>query len=175
MEKITFEDYPNTTTPINSTNLNNLQDNVETEINTLTEKNIITIKTTDNISQNVSTTWADYQISLNSTLSSVGSKLTLSNGGIKIGSGVHHVKVAGCVFEKGISSTLIAGIVKNSTRVCYGYESTTSSGQFVTLSFSPMVLDVQENDIFKLFVGSSVTGTITVSNVSTNLTIEVID
>lgn len=31
MEKITFEDYPSTNTPINSTNLNTLQDNVEAE------------------------------------------------------------------------------------------------------------------------------------------------
>lgn len=33
MEKINFQDYPNTTTPINTTNLNQLQTNVENGIN----------------------------------------------------------------------------------------------------------------------------------------------
>lgn len=33
MKKITFEDLPSTNTPINSTNLNKLQDNVENAIN----------------------------------------------------------------------------------------------------------------------------------------------
>ena len=33
MEKINFQDYPSTDTPINSTNLNTLQNNVENEIN----------------------------------------------------------------------------------------------------------------------------------------------
>lgn len=33
MDKINFQDYPSTDTPINSTNLNTLQNNVESEIN----------------------------------------------------------------------------------------------------------------------------------------------
>lgn len=37
MEKINFQNYPNTTTPINSTNLNQIQTNIENEINTLIE------------------------------------------------------------------------------------------------------------------------------------------
>ena len=41
MEKINFQDYPNTTTPVNATNLNQLQTNVENEINTL-KINIVT-------------------------------------------------------------------------------------------------------------------------------------
>lgn len=35
MEKINFQDYPSTDTPINSTNLNTLQNNVETELEKL--------------------------------------------------------------------------------------------------------------------------------------------
>lgn len=35
MQKINFQDYPNTTTPINATNLNQLQTNVENSINNL--------------------------------------------------------------------------------------------------------------------------------------------
>ncbi len=37
MEKITFENLPNTTTPINATNLNQLQTNVENAINGVVE------------------------------------------------------------------------------------------------------------------------------------------
>lgn len=38
MEKINFNDLPNTDTPINSSNLNQLQTNVENEINVLNNK-----------------------------------------------------------------------------------------------------------------------------------------
>lgn len=38
MEKIIFEDLPSTNTPINSTNLNQLQDNIENNINSLSLK-----------------------------------------------------------------------------------------------------------------------------------------
>lgn len=42
MEKINFQDYPSTDTPVNSTNLNDLQDNIEADIGTLSELETIT-------------------------------------------------------------------------------------------------------------------------------------
>lgn len=49
MEKITFENLPSTTSPINATNLNQLQDNIEDEFNKLYEwENVpFTLKTTE--------------------------------------------------------------------------------------------------------------------------------
>lgn len=38
MEKVIFEDLPSTNTPINASNLNLVQDNVENEINGITDK-----------------------------------------------------------------------------------------------------------------------------------------
>lgn len=38
MEKINFQDYPNTTTPVNATNLNAIQNNAETSINAVDTK-----------------------------------------------------------------------------------------------------------------------------------------
>lgn len=37
MEKIDFKDYPNTDTPINAENLNEMQDNIENDINAIIE------------------------------------------------------------------------------------------------------------------------------------------
>lgn len=34
MDKINFQNLPNTTTPVNATNLNQLQDNIENTLNT---------------------------------------------------------------------------------------------------------------------------------------------
>ena len=44
MQKINFQDYPNTTTPVNATNLNAIQSNAETSINEVDTK--ITTATT---------------------------------------------------------------------------------------------------------------------------------
>lgn len=44
MDKITFKDYPNTTTPINSTNLNQIQTNIENAIS----ENTTSISTINN-------------------------------------------------------------------------------------------------------------------------------
>ena len=53
MEKLDFKDYPNLTTPINSSNLNKLQENVESAINS-SNTNISNIETNiDDIETNV--------------------------------------------------------------------------------------------------------------------------
>lgn len=59
MEKIEFKDYPNVTTPIDASNLNKLQENVESEINT-SNNNIVTVQESiDNIEINIDNIEAD--------------------------------------------------------------------------------------------------------------------
>lgn len=75
MEKINFQDYPSTDTPINSTNLNGLQDNVEADIGDLT---------------NLATTSRSNLVSAINNLASgeiVGSVLQASAGYIKYSNG----------------------------------------------------------------------------------------
>lgn len=62
---------------------------VQSKIN---DKNIITAGITNNVT--ISTAGAN-NISLNQTIASVGSKLTISNGKIVIGAGVNHVLISG--------------------------------------------------------------------------------
>lgn len=52
MEKIDFENLPSTNTPINANNLNDMQDNIETAINTILPVGIIMPYGSDTIPQN---------------------------------------------------------------------------------------------------------------------------
>lgn len=56
MEKINFSNLPDTTTPINATNLNTMQDNIEAEIGTKISKSAIkTISTSDDFNNLIET------------------------------------------------------------------------------------------------------------------------
>lgn len=144
-------------------------------INEAVEKNVITAMLNQSSSIQVATTWGINKITLEDEYTNIGEKLTLSQGSIKIGNGVHHVKVSANVFIQGISGDLIGGIMKNSDRVSIGYSRTNSTGQFITITFAPIVLEVLEDDEITLNVGASTTGTLTVSAGGTYLTVEVID
>lgn len=96
MEKIIFEDLPSTNTPINSTNLNKMQDNFEIAL----KRNIMTLCLSDDYTA-TNSDWGVVQLQL---YNSTGNKLSFSNGGIKIGSGVSKIKVSTDFYLMGVSS-----------------------------------------------------------------------
>lgn len=61
MQKITFQDYPNTTTPLNASNMNDLQDNVENAISSseTTLKGLINDKIKYSTTETEIGTWID--------------------------------------------------------------------------------------------------------------------
>ena len=79
-------------------------------------------------------------------------RLTLSNHGIKIGSGVKQVMITGHAFGFGISTSsnpyLWVSIDKNSQIEAYGISA--QSQGFAGTSIPPKIIDVQENDIIYL-------------------------
>ena len=66
MEKINFEDLPSTDTPINSTNLNLLQTNVENSINDIIEDKSLTENGYQKIGDLI-IQWGNYQIDVTAT------------------------------------------------------------------------------------------------------------
>ena len=92
MKKIIFEDLPNTNTPINATNLNKLQENIEEEINKTNELNYISCGS-DGTEPYTAYGWED--IPTTTEALKIGEKLTLENGVVKIGTGISYVKVSG--------------------------------------------------------------------------------
>ena len=171
MKKINFENKPSTNSPINATNLDLLQDNVEddigllsnlntidksslvntiNEINTkIQEKNIITASLSDNYTTQ-STAAETLEIS---QMAKIGDKLSItSDGGILIGEGINNVLISGQV--------IFSSPVNNSRLACFIYKNSTASAQNVvrangTLSFqgvsvSPFLLSVVQGDIIYL-------------------------
>ena len=96
------------------------------------------------------------------TIHSSSNKLTLSNGGIRIGSGISKVVVSANVFFQWTSADqnyLYMAIRKNATNVSLSIEAQPFNYAFATLSFAPVYVEVQEGDIFYIVSQEGKTGT----------------
>lgn len=181
MRKISWEDYPSTATPINADNLNAMQDNIETEIEGKTQKDIITIYLDNTITNPIVETYTKIPLTLKT---SVGNKLTVSNNGILIGSGVNHVKVSGKV-ELDVGNITMSRFIRiakgnnivddnNSISWCAN-DCRANTSTFLTLP--EVIAPVNSGDIINLFYyvksGDKIAGHSTM--LRTYLTVEVVD
>ena len=170
MKKIEFQDYPSTETPLNAENLNQMQDNMEEAIN---EKNylVATANGAINLSGNT-------DIPLSAT-NVVGTKLTLENGKVKIGTGVSKVRISGSIFmditQQG-SGYLWGRIAKNGSNVQGSIHPLVTGMGFVSASIPSKIIDVDENDLLHLNVDATgATGTVRNTEENTWLCVEVIE
>lgn len=125
------------------------------------------------------TVTANYYITLNSIGINTG-EFTLENGGIKIPSGINHIRISGSVFlnyfpggtnylwakiyrVRGTTSNQVIGSINNSTST------------FISASVPEVIIDVQEGDIIKLMADSPSGGTIRSNAINTWLMVEKID
>lgn len=168
--KTNWQDLPNTTTPINATNLNKM----EQGIYDAHEKNIITASITSNVT--ISTAGQN-NINLNKVISSVGSKLTLSNGKIVIGAGVNHVKISG----KGQMNITTGNgdgknfyVDKNTTEIIGSLNTIIRQYALnVSRGFGDYLISVSQGDTISYRVYAGVGDT--VNNYGNYITVEVVD
>lgn len=171
MEKITFENLPSTKTPINATNLNQLQTNIENAY----EKHIVSaLGTQQTIEANVET-----KISL-SNPAVIGNKLSLVNNGIVIGSGVSWVRVSANVGGQNSSANsgkIYACIKRNDEAQFEKYSDTnTAQYEYQSFEFAPFILSVNEGDVIAMYVTSPVKWVVNSSyDKMTSLMVEVIE
>ncbi len=144
----------------------------------LKEKNIMTLSLSGNssftISNNVPT-----KITLNSSIS-VGSKLSVQSGGIKIGSGVskilvsHSVRYAWDFGDVGI----VSWVTKNGSAIPNSYGSNTNGlARFRCTNQPPILVSVSENDLLELYFCPD-GGNITSKSIGYNgtfITVEVVE
>lgn len=136
-------------TPLSSYNLNKMQENILKE----QQKNIITAGL--NANQVISSTNAE-KITLDKKTQK-GDNLSLSNGGIKIGKGITHIKVSAEVFyTDGVNSgdNLILYINKNQDRAVNVQQKVMG---VTTLIAGVKLLEVQEGDIIYLYTRNNAT------------------
>lgn len=150
--------------------------NETSEIETKTEKNIITAKGS---SGEIATTSSEEKLTM-STSVSVGDKLTLTNdGGIKIGAGITKVAISGSTtYTSSTASQHALLIYKNSkidanklARVLFNCN--TGIGIQPTINIPYQIVPVNENDILYLYASSSANKN--VSGAMSYMTVEVID
>lgn len=166
MALIEFQDLPSTQTPINSTNLNNNFN----ELDTKTNPQIITAELTSNFTKTI----ADYEKLTLASAGSAGTKLTISNGGIKIGSGVSKIKVSAKASFNSVASSGLKWltIFNNNSAIIPNPNNLTARGMIYSTT---TIVSVQENDIIYMYVNGVIGDVVRGGSGYTNMTVEVIE
>lgn len=124
------------------------------------------------------TAWNFAKISLDSIAGRYGAFLSLSNGGIKIGKYVHSIKISGriCWYQYNDKVECNLQILRNSTNVAMSYATNIDSTYLQNNYISPILIDVNENDIIYIGLNKGSNGAVTVLNekFATNLTVEIV-
>lgn len=172
--KTNWQDLPNTTTPINATNLNKM----EQGIYDANDKNVITIGLNADTSTTSTSAYQGIDLNLTKEIAKAGTKLSLSNGKVLIGSGVTKVLVSGKLQTQGDNSSYGLLIKKNNTEISNNYEGNQGSS-WSQLTASPILVSVAEGDTIKMSVYHNATNTTknikAYSGYGTYLTVEVIE
>lgn len=99
----------------------------------------------------------------------VGDQLTISNGGVKIGSKVSKVLVSANVHSLSPSAGNHGVVIKNgSTNVAYGYRTMAATTNSESISIAPVLLSVAANDTLSVYVS----GYASTEHVSVQFTVE---
>lgn len=171
--KINWENLPSTSTPVNATNLNHMDQGIYDANN----KNIITAGGT---SSTTATGTGDLSIPITQAIEQIGDKFTISTNRIYVGSGVSKVLVSGQVYfnlAANRGGALNLYIRKNGSAINGqtngGYASTSTRN--ACLSLPPKLISVSQGDYFDwtayLYNGDVVR---TDSSTNTFLTVEAI-
>ena len=159
MALITFQDLPNTTTPLNATNLNN-------NFNYLNTRASITL--TEGADGTGTSAFGTVACPTESQFASVEGNFTRDGNAVKVVSGVSLVRVSGVVcgqFTNNSTTTdyeVGARIIKNGTAQNVVPRLTIKKGetQYVTIPITPYITSATANDLFQIGIYSS-TGNVT--------------
>lgn len=169
MEKINFKDLPNTDTPINSSNLNRLQTNVENAItHEYCQAKLGTSQKID-----FDTLYANQRINFDTVVSKQGN-LTLENSAIKIGKGISKVKVTYTVNVSDLTSeglfSIQSGLMLNLVPMIRYYSFTGSYIREVTegeeISVTLAMQSGTTNSITLLKSGNYISNTLLVEKIA---------
>lgn len=171
--KTNWQDLPNTTTPINATNLNKMEQGIY-DANT---RHAITIGLNADTTTTSTATYQGIDLSLTKEIAKAGTKLSLSSGKVLIGSGVTKVLVSGKLQTQGDNSAYGLSIKKNNTEISNNYEGN-QGASWSQLTAAPILISVSQGDTIKMSVYHNVSGTTknvkAYSGYGTYLTVEVI-
>ncbi|MBR4543553.1 MAG: hypothetical protein IKO53_05005 [Lachnospiraceae bacterium] len=106
-------------------------------------------------------------------LNSVGTNLTLSNGGIKVGNNITKVLVSGVVWIDAYAGVKEARIFKNTASCAYTMSKLPSTEK-ASLVISPRIVSVSPGDVFYLHIQGVKNDVVSASSTASYLTVEAI-
>lgn len=131
-----------------------------------------TITASFNTNHTIATTNTEEQVNLDTSVS-IGSKLTLSNSEIVIGSGVRAVLVSANINYQTITAGVKYVIIKqNGTTV---YQNTSQISARTSLPITPSLVEVQEGDKITLYLNGTQGDVIRRNSAFSNITVEVVE
>lgn len=146
--KTNWQDLPNTSTPINATNLNKM----EQGIYDANDKNIITIGLNSDSSITATSAYQTTDVNLTKEVAKSGTKLSLSSGKVAIGAGVSKVLVSANAMTQGDAGSFGFMIRKNTnTEVAVSYAAPSGTG-WLHIALTPVLVNVSQGDTLKLTV-----------------------
>lgn len=138
------------------------------------KENIITAGLSANHSV---TTLGNQDLLLTAEISKVGNKLSLSNGGIIIGSGINHVLISGHFYiNVGTNTGAKNFYVKlNDTEILLDMNTVSASNSNVSRALAPKLISVSENDVIKCGIYANIGDTVNSANPRNYITVQVVD
>lgn len=178
--KQTWSDLPNTTTPINATRLNHMEDGIEDALTDDNIKNTATSSTTDTYSCDylnksiicAGTTTSSIDTNLNklplsTEIAKKGSKFTISNGSIIIGAGVSQIIVsAQLTFRDKTDNQKTLAVKLNGDTII---SSLMIGNVQPTIIDTPKLINVSPNDVIELYTYQTAGTSLNINN-NTNST-----
>lgn len=154
-------------------------DRIEKKVN---EINILTAELKEDVTINASSSARADNIALNE-LTRIGNKLSISDGGIKIGKDVNHILVSGNIRIKSNTASKRAGIqVARNLQTSDRFKFLASNIMYLSaanstygISSSSILIDVKENDVLYLNCYMDASATYVLSSAFCNLTVQVVD
>lgn len=162
MALIQFKDSPNTTTPLNSSNLNNNFTYLNEKIEQVSETINTEIVLRDNFinaycNLETQTISSGNNIPINTIWNSQGNKLTLADNKIYIGAGVKHVRISGAVSSNSVSGRHRVYLWKNNQNILADAIIDTNANSFYTLTFPEQIIQVSEGDYIQMTAAADFT------------------
>ena len=169
MTKINFQNLPNTTTPVNATNLNQLQTNVENAIN---QKDMITIALSSNC--NCTTIGSYTKVTGFYQYNRYGTRLSFNDNQVVIGAGVSRVKISGRFGWYATTGSIKYGRIRKNSNGLIWSTTNVPSGAYLADCFSEFLVDVQEGDTISMTYYTEQSGDSLQDNMRTYITVEVL-
>ena len=160
MQKINFQDLPSTATPINATNLNAIQENVENAIGQYIMVGLA--------QETTITTTSTTKLPLDTNISSNGSQLTFdsTNNCIVVGQGVSKIELSGMIYVFTIPTTDLVAIYIYKNSSAYARFNNYLRDSYQSVAIPNVVMDVQQGDKIYIYVNNSAQPTKYGGNVS---------